>query len=1155
MTATLEFILGRGGSGKTHACLQDMRERMEQDPMGPALIVLLPEHMTFKVERRLASSVPQGRGFLRSYVFGFRRFARQVLLETGGAVLPRISEIGRRLLLRHILTARANDLTVFGRAAKQHGFGENLSEAIQEAKSYGFTPELMTETAEKLGKGNAQLAGKLHDIALLAEDFQKALAGRANDAEDMLETLAARIPEAALLENAEVWVDGFVFFNPQEQRILTALLQKVKAVHVTFAMDPDAGSCENKNESGLFHRSCQTMEDLEELADRLGIQPKRRYLSLGDLSRFRAPALRHIERALFRFPQVPQEDAGGLRIVEAANARLEVGVMAADILRLCREQGYRWRDIGVLVRDADTYADILRLTLPDYGIPYFMDSKRESLHHPLSELLRSVFEALRGWRPEPMFRCLRTEFWPELTVENIDLLENYVRAFGIRGKKTWTQEEDWAWHDTYALENDEELSDKQKAELTAINLWRRQVAGPLEMLDAALSEAETVRAMTQAVYDFLLALDVPARLDERAAVEAKKEEKGETSLALAAEDRQIWNGIIDLLDQFVTVIGDDKMSRREYASVLEDGLDALQLSLVPPGVDAVTIASFDQNSLDNVRAIYILGANEGVMPRKIHESGLLSDADRLHLQDLGVKISSGGLERSYGESYLLYRGFTEARDYLWVSFALSDAAGKENLPSAFVDRLHRILPKAETITVPIETIERADDLLLSAPRPALSGLTAALRGERDQGHMPAFWRDVYNWFLEKGSDRNVLQLSLNGLFDKPREESLPPRLALDLFARKKRMKGSVSRFEGYRQCPFQHFAKYGLALKERKDYEFQLPDLGVLLHSVLRGFGEELREQGKRWAEVGDGECAEMCQRLMQELAPKLRGQLMMKTETNQHLLTRIRRTAERSIHRLIAYDKASQFHPVLFEQSFGMGDGSLPPLTYDVDGVQVEIRGQIDRIDATGDGRYFLVMDYKTGKAAINLIDIYYGIHIQLLVYMLVAKSLQEGSTPAGVLYCFLKDIVLDPVQKMTAEQAEEAVLEKLQMPGWVLADKEVYEALDASGKFFPITYTPKGSLSAKARKHLKSKEEFDLLLDYVGYLIRDTSRRILQGDMRARPYRASDWNACNICPYHDLCGFDPTMGDEYEVVDKKMKDEEILQAMQECTGTKEEP
>ena len=1136
----LEFIIGRAGTGKTEECLRAMQQEMRREAVGPALILLLPEHMTYKVERQLAAAMEaEGSGFLRAQVFGFRRFAQQVLLDVGGAAQPRITEIGRRLLLKRVLQAQEDKLRFFQRAARQRGFSASLAEAVDEFKSYGIVPERLTAAAEKVS--DTRLQDKLQDLALLYDGFAASMAGRYNDAGDLLDKLAARLPEASLIAGAEIWVDGFIFFNPQEKQILRALLQQAKHVHITLPLD--AGDCpeENRRETGIFHRAYRTFQELQLLAGELGQECRVR--SLPAAHRFQAGGLENIEQQLFRFPQQPAAEATGIQLVEAATRRLEAEAAAADMLRLCREKGWHWRDIGVLLRDGDAYEKMLELVLQDYKIPFFSDSKRPGVHHPLAELVRSALEVLHGWRYDAVFRCLKTDFFP-VTRGQADLLENYVLEFGIRGFR-WTMAEDWH----YRRGMQAEASEEELLALERINLVRRAVATPLAALEAAVGQAKNVRELTRAIYEFLQELAVPETLAKWA---QEAEQAGR--LVEAREHRQVWDDVMELLDQLVETSGEELPDRKEYEAVLGEGLDALEISLIPPGLDYVTIASFDQNSLDNVRAVYILGANEGIMPRRSQEKGLLSDAERLYLADAGVELSSGSVEGSFGEKYLLYRGFTEAREYLWVSYALADAAGNGLEPSPLVRRLRRIFPQRPVLSIPLESMERRDSLQAAEGRQAVSGLAAALRGCREKHQLASLWREVYNWSLEQPALQPALQMVIRGLFAQADTDRLPASLARQLYTKNRRLQGSVTRFERFRGCPFSHFAQYGLRLKERKVYQFQAPDRGNLLHDVLRAFGEELKAQGRRWQEVSSAEAAALSDRLVAELAPQQQNEILLSSAQYKNLLQRLQGAAESSIQRMIALDAVSQFHPAAFERSFGHGPGAMPPLTYALpEDCELEIMGTIDRIDIAEDGRYFVILDYKTGNAWINLLDVYYGLRLQLLTYLLAARNLlarsqQEPVLPAGMLYCFLKRPMLSVNHRPSAKEAEALLMKELSMPGWVLADPEIIRAIDSTLTFLPIRFKSNGELDSRSQARVKTEEEFAVLLDYVSYVLKDTGADILSGEISASPYMQEKGNACTYCQYHAVCGFDLQLpGFAYRKL-PEAEDADIMEKMKEA-------
>ncbi|MBR2214883.1 MAG: helicase-exonuclease AddAB subunit AddB [Selenomonadaceae bacterium] len=1149
----MEIILGRGGTGKTAYCLQSIAAKLKASPMGKPLILLVPEHMTYKLEKELAALAPQGQGFLRAYVFGFRRFARQILLETGGGVLPRMTEVGRRMLLKKILVERGESLTMFQRAAKQRGFTKTLSTEIQELKSYALTPEKLQQGAENLNRQS--LGRKLKDLAILLRDFNTAMEGRYNDNEDLMQALAEHLPMSEMIKGAEFWLDGFVFFNPQERQVLTQILHLAAEVHITLSLAREDSSPENTRLAGIFHRAWDTKERLKQLAASLGLAVKITRLNIN--RRFAAKSLALLEGQMFQLGAKPHNDKGGLRLIEAANRRVEAEAVCADIQRLCREEGYRYRDIGILVRDDKAYGRLLELILEDYGIPFFRDAKSSAAHHPLAELLRSAFEVLRGWRYEPIFRVLRTGFFP-LGREQVDVLENYVLEFGLKGAKRWLMAEDWPWYrrglEDYALTEEEAV--KREETLATVNFLRREIIKPLADFAAKVKKSVTVRDFTTAAYELLTTLNVTARLEEWS-----KEAERQGRLTSAAQHQQIWQDIMELFDQMVQAGGDDAMDVEEYEALLVDGLDALEISLIPPGLDYVTVAAFDQNSLENTKAIYIVGCNEGIMPRRSRERGLFSDAERLHLAEAGIELPGGGQESSFSERYLLYRGFTAAKEYLWVSYALADEKGEGLNPSSLLLNLRALLPQTEFLSLPLDMeeggkLDPAAVLRLGGGSRAVSRLAGALRQIREGREIAPWWQDVYNWTLTAPEVKTARGLALAGIFAKAATDNLPLNIAAGLFLKKNRLRGSVTRFENFNSCPFQHFARYGLRLQERREHRFRSLELGTLLHSVLSNFGQKLKKAGRRWREVTEEECSQMCRSIVEELAPKLNNEILLSTAQYRHQLERIRTVAEHSLKRLIAFDAVSLFHPEAFEESFGRGIGSLPPLVYELSrGSRLEISGQIDRLDLDESGAYFLIIDYKTGQAAVNLLEVYYGLKLQLLTYLLVANNLMntppEKRLPAGMLYCFLKYPLIASRQKMSVEAAKEKINKELKMPGWILADPEVVKAIDATQNFIKVRLTKSDGIYSSDRAKVKTMAEFEILLNYVDYLLPKTGERILAGEVAPSPCRLRGMNPCAYCDFAALCGFDPDLpGFAYNDLEVH-EDAETMDAMELAPGS----
>ncbi len=1166
----LEIFTGRTGSGKTALCLEWIREKLLAEPAGRNIILLLPEHMTYRVERQLASLLgKEGRGFSRCYIYGFRRFAYQVLQETGGALEPGLTELGRHLLLKKLLDKRLADkdaqgLHAFAKAARQRGFVGELSDIINEMKSYCISPENLLQLSEHIGEDNSRLQGKLLDMAAIYGDFNEAMAGCYNDGKDIMNKLVEKLPESRLVRGAELWLDGFLFFNPLEKQILQQLFDLCSYVHVNLTMATDnlkVGYPFNyMPREDVFYRSCQTRNYLLELAANKNMEVEEHFLQEG--SRFCNPALRAVESQWMNHQLQPWQKgnpaytgkAENIKIVEAAAPRLELEAMAAELVRLVREKGYRWSDIGILIRDEDAYGFLTELVLQEYGIPFFNAAKRQSIRHPMAELIRSalaICTSRQGWSYENVFRCLKTGFFKEacgLLPDELDELENYVLEFGIRGRKKWTQPEPWQYVRRYSLETDD-IADSEIDRAESANRRRLAIVKPLEGLQKHLSEAKTLADMAEAVYNFLLELQVPAQL-ERMSVEA--EQNG--NLAGAKEHQQLWAAVMELLDQIVE-LGEFSPQDRlvEFANVLEEGLDNMTISLIPPGLDYVSIGSFDQNSMENLKAILIPGANAGTMPRRSSENVILSDGDRIHINQLQPEnnhLSVIGQENSFNEAWLLYKGFNEARDYLWVSYALSDDEGNGREPAPLIRWLRRLLPE-----IKLWQILQSDGFVAEGHQ-VVSGLGKALGRCRDIGTMEPKWHGVYNWLLQHSgkylteeSSENIgdrqdlagcLTMLQQGLSSQRGDDSLPGDLARKLFAPKGWLRGSVTRLERYNSCPFQYYVQYGLKLQERRISEFSNPELGTLLHGVLREFGEELKKQNRRWSDVSESEQRQMCHEILHRLAPKLGNNIIFQHKQLEARLRRIENTAAFALQRLCAFDAVSQLHPEYFEEGFGTlakdENQRALSMVYSLSSSdRLSLNGQIDRIDMTEDGRYFMVVDYKTGNAAINIMDVYYGVKLQLLTYLLVTQqfiSAQQGqpTLPVGMLYYFLKRprVALNSHGE-SQKDIISALEKKLLMPGWVVADPELVQLIDStlsqpgsSSHFIQVGLKKDGGLKANAAL-LRQPRELELLLEYVEGLLQRTGRDILAGRIAPTPYRNREKRiTCEYCSYRAICGFD---------------------------------
>lgn len=1048
----LEIIIGRAGTGKSFHCLNRAKEILKSEPLKTQIIFLLPAYQTYRAELELAAMTE---GAFNTRMNSFNRFARQILDEIGGNLLPRISEIGRRLLIRKILLRRdkSGDLKYFVRAAKQHGFAEILSNELKELRTYSIDAEKLNQAADNVD--NAELKDKLHDLELFTEDFKAVLADKLTDDENLLERAAEFMNQSPTIAESEIFIDGFIFFDPQQRNFLKKLFACARNVHITLPMDVDLNSYENISEVGIFNRSFKTFKILHGMAKDLKIDFK--ITPLENPRRFKNSPLKILEQRLFEYKPNNFGDATGLKIFEAVNSRAEVEAIAREIIKLVKS-GVRLREIGILARD-EKYFSLIKPIFELHAIPYFIDLKIPAENHPLSELIRSSLEILRGWRRESVFRCLKTGFF-NVPQEEIDLLENYVIEFGIKGGNNW--QKTWDYRRVKSLETpDLPLNVDEQVYLDKINEIRKTCAEPLIKFAERVKNADKdVLELTTALFELLEGLNVHEKLAEWSQAE---EMRG--NLALSREHLKIWDDVINLFEQIVDALGEEAINRSEFESIIGEGLDSLEMSLIPPGLDEVTIAQFEQNSLQNSRVIFILDFDEEHFPRKSGEKNLLNDADRLRINESGLEISMGGKENSLAEKFLIYRGLTEARELLYLSYSIADSEGKKISTSAILNKIKKIFPN-----VPIERVEL-----------------------------------------------DILQNLGSEIEFTTGEKVLLAETAKKLYAPNKKMRADITRFESFNACPFKYFSRYGLKLEERVEYKIQSPDIGNILHAVMSRFGRDLKRENRLWSSINADELNNRVEKIINELTPHLHNKILLSTKTLEHRRERIKKVAIESLTRLIELDKVSEFHPNIFEQSFyedkNFGD------------VEINLNGRIDRIDLSGDGKYFLIIDYKTGKASISLQKIFSGLSLQLIIYLNAAENLFEGREAGAMLYCLLK---MSSKSGRTDSEAITEAEKELKMPGLIRVDENIKNAVDSTENFVDFK-----------KDNLVARADLQTIIDYAKKILDKTAERILSGDIEVKPAKFSaDDDACKYCLYSALCNFDRAINEMTEPIKGKQAD-----------------
>ena len=1168
---SLQFVLGRSGSGKTTWMLQEMRNKLEIDPVCDPLIYLVPDQMTFMSEYKMVNSTNL-QGMMSAQVFSFTRLAWRVLQETGGMSRTHLTSVGMNMMITKIIEEKKEELKIFQRSASKTGFISSMEEMLVELKRYCISSEDMKKKVkEQLQHENDQsLKDKMHDLEIIYEEFEKALFGKFIDSEDYLTLLAQKISQSNYLKKAEVYIDGFYSLTPQELLVVNELMKTCKKVTVAVTLD-QAFREGPPTDFYLFGMSARLYHQLYKLAVESQVKVEEDYV-LKEIERFENnSSLAHLEKNFNVRPAIEFQGDSHVSVMLCANRRAEIEEVARNIMQLVRQKHYRWRDIAILVRNGSAYHDLLTTIFQDYRIPVFIDAKETMLHHPLIELIRSTMEIMTSnWRYEPVFRAIKTELLFPITASKtkmrlqVDQLENYVLSRGIKGDR-WTKDEKWTYRRFRGLElEDRGQTDQEKKVEEEINELKHLFAAPLATLAKRFQKAKVGYDYCKALFLFLEEIKVPEKLEQ---LRIDEESKG--NVVTARHHEQAWKAVIELLDQFVEAMGNTKLTIKQFTTIVDSGLQAMKFAQVPPAIDQVLVANLDLSRLNDVKVAFVIGLNDGVLPMKANEEGIFSDSDRQTLNKVGIEVAPDSTARLFDEEFTAYKAFTTASDYLYVSYPLGDEEGGSLMPSPYIKRLKEVLPTTTEVYVQNEPYEDAADqqlLYMVNEDVALSYLTSVLQLKLRGYDVEDVWYSLYNYLVKTESYHHAVKKVLSSLFYQNKAKKLSNETTKQLYG--KQMKASVSRMEKYNSCAFSHFASHGLQLKERKVYRLEAPDIGEMFHGALKIISDTLLQRNISWAALTKDESQRLASIAVNQLAPKLQNQILLSTNRHYYIKRKLEHVISRASMVLSEQAKHSGFAPIKLELDFGFKSAdSLPPLTFTLEnGTKMELIGRIDRVDKAewNNQVYVRIVDYKSSSKDISLDEVYYGLALQMLTYLDVlithAQSL-TGSTaiPAGMLYFHVHNPIIKASEMMDMDKIEEEIFKQFKMKGLLLNDQDVLHLMDdhlvigesSKSNIVSASFLKNGSI-AKASK-VASEQDFNALRKHVHKVYEKAGNEIMDGQTSINPYKLKDRVPCTFCSFKSVCMFDSAFEEnQYRLLLPK-KSEEVLSVLQEGEKTNE--
>ncbi len=1143
---SLRFFFGSSGAGKSYQLYNEIIRRAGENPKQ-AFLVIVPDQFTMQTQKELVTRHPDG-VIMNIDVLSFGRLSHRIFEEVGYDKRPVLDDTGKSLVLRKVAAAMEDELPVLGGNLNKQGYIHEVKSAISEFMQYGIGVKELSGLIDFSAKRGA-LHHKLKDLQKLYQGFLDYINGQFITTEETLDLLKNSLSKSAIIKDSVVVFDGFTGFTPIQNRLIQELMLLAEEVIVTVTLPANEDPFKVNGEQELFYLSKKTVADLCKLANECGIARGDDVMLTGEPPRFKSGGrLAYLEKSLFRYPIKAYQgnEKGSIEIYEASDPKEEVRQTAMKIRRLIREEGYQFREIAVVCGDLGSYAEHVEEQFGLFEIPCFLDHTRGILLNPFIEYIRSALAVfIKDFSYESVLHYLRSGL-ADFTREEIDWFENYVLRFNIRGS--------WTYNRVFTKKTKEMSEDADSFD--KINQFRERLLDSFS--DLCFGKSATVKTYVEGLYAFLVKSNVQEKL---AVYEQQFEACGE--LSRAREYAQIYPLVMDLLDQIIGLLGDETMSLQEFADILDAGFGEIEVGTIPQNVDRVVVGDIERTRLKPIRALFFLGVNDGNIPKGTSKGGIISDIDREFLKEAELELAPSPRQQMYIQRLYLYLNMTKPSEKLFLSCAKMNGEGKAIRSAYLMDTMRKIFPdivveypQLRPAEEQLETPAEGLYLLAEKLRQYASGSKGAEEGLHNANDTLFF--TLLFTYESLGEYKSELDKLVSAAFYRYRHHPLAKEVARRLYG--KIMENSVTRLETYASCAYAHFLQYGLSLKEREEFSFETVDMGNVFHTVLETFAEKLTGRGLTWFSFTEEEGEAIVAEALEACSAEYGDTVLFSSARNEYIIQRMKRILTRTVTTLQSQLKRGSFEPEQFEMSFSM--------IQDLDAVNIalseeermRLRGRIDRIDTLeeGDKLYVKVIDYKSGNKQFDLVALYHGLQLQLVVYLNAAMDMQKKLhpdkevLPAALLYYHVADPVISAEEVMTPEEVNEKLLSELKMTGVVNNDTSIITRLDGelidsggASNVIPVELKKDGSVSA--RSSVLTSEELTQVSDYVNHKIRRIGKEIIDGNFPLNPYEKGARSSCTFCPYHAVCGFDKRIdGCEVRSLPEYSK-EEVLEKMVE--------
>lgn len=1107
---SLKLVLGSSGAGKTKYLYDDIIKKSIDNP-SKNYILIVPEQFTMETQKDIVELHPR-HGVMNIDILSFNRLAFRIFEELGINRLSILDDTGKTFVLRHVIEENKDKLEVFEDKVKYFGFVSQMKSSISELYQYGISPDKLSEVIEKSGT-HKNTSMKLKDIQLIYSEFQNYV-NRMNGAEgayitkeEVLSKLCEVIDKSEIIKNSEIYLDGFTGFTPVQNRLIKLLMRLTNVVNITLTISEDEArgitntGFLNIKDHELFAMSKETANTLMAMCADERVQVDSPVIvGLSEQSRHgKNPVLATVEKNLFRYDideKMTLSEEDSVSIYCADNPMYEAKFVAESISQMIMESKgqLKYRDIAVVTGDLEGMKRNIERAFNNSAIPHFMDNKRSLIRNPFVNVIRSILEIVDdNFSYESVFSYLKNDM-SVLCVEETDVLENYVLGCGIKGKKAYsnpfTKKYKGLRDDEFDLcENIRAKFMEQVGDFFNENLKKMSV---LEISNA-------IRAFVE-----------KHQFEEM--LSRKGEEFKESGLhSLAAEYSQAYKLVMELLEKLDGLLGDEKLTLKEYRRLLDDGFQEIKVGIIPMVIDQVVVGDIQRTRLNHVKVLFVMGVNDGIIPSRGGKPGLLSGNDRTVLKNLEMELSPDMREQGFIQKFYLYLNLTKPTDKLIMTYSKSGSDGNGLRPSYLIGTIRDMFENCQ-----VKSASEALETNIMSTKSAFDKVVSEIKyyGDESLGKMFA---ELFTYFAKNPEYKQGLERAIEGAFYLNDQSELDKTVAKALYG--ENLGSSITRLEKYAACAYAHFLSYGLKLVERPVYEIKAADMGNIFHQAIELFSKIITEKGMNFREITEEQRKSMVDQVVDQVTKEYGGQVFSSSARNNYLVEKVRRVTDRSAWAILEHIKRGSFEPTDFE---------------------LKLReGRIDRADKFSDESdiYVKIIDYKSGSTAFDPVQVENGLQLQLIYYMDSAlkreRAIYPGKNvePGGAFYFNIKDPMLDFEESLLDDDERASkLLAEYKMTGALNSKKQVVEAIDnniaVSGKASDIVKAKYSDaeidMKIETSSGIMSTENFENLIRRVKEKVSDMTAEILDGNIDINPYKKGQYAPCNYCKFKHICAFD---------------------------------